>query len=194
MHHMDMGESDDYIYITRVQNGDRDCYAFLVNKYKNMAYTIAFKIMHNTEDAEDAAQEAFIKAYEQLRGFKKESKFSTWLYTIVYRTALYNLRRKAVNNQKELNAFQNQTSDTYSTSDTKIEYEDHQQIIKAAINRLPETESLIITLFYINESSIAEIKQITGLSEGNIKVKLFRARKKLKKELVVLLGQEISYG
>ena len=77
---------EDQIYIGRIKNGQPAAYSFLVDKYKHMVYTISIKILPNAEDAEDAAQESFIKAYQQINTFAGKSKFSTWLYTITYRS------------------------------------------------------------------------------------------------------------
>ncbi len=88
-----MEPSEDQTYVDRVKAGDSLAYAFLVDKYKNMAFTIALKVTGNREEAEDVAQEGFLKAYQQIGAFAGRSKFSTWLYTIVYRTAL-NHRQK----------------------------------------------------------------------------------------------------
>ena len=83
-----MDNQDALEYIQKVRNGDHAAFAFLVNSYKKMAYNIALRVLERAEEAEDAAQESFIKAYQQLRQFEGKAKFSTWLYTIVYRTAL----------------------------------------------------------------------------------------------------------
>jgi RNA polymerase sigma factor (sigma-70 family) len=91
-----MDHTEDQIYVERVKNGDTASYSFLLNKYKNMAYTIAVKITGNAEEAEDATQEAFIKAYQAIHSFKGSSKFSTWLYTIVYRTAILMIKDKRI--------------------------------------------------------------------------------------------------
>lgn len=184
-----MNPSNDYIYIERVLNGDLSSYTHLVNKYKNMAYTVALKVLRNVEDAEDTAQESFIKAYQQLPSFEMKSKFSTWLYTIVYRTAIYNSRKNRIStqriNEEITTRYENLETDTFKE-------EDQQKYVKAAIDKLPEIEGVLISLFYINENTVAEIKTITGLSETNIKVKLFRARKKLKKELNTVLQHEVN--
>ncbi len=184
-----MTESEDDIYITRIKNGDVHSYTYLVNKYKNMAYTIALKVMKNVEDAEDSAQESFIKAYNQIHTFENNSKFSTWLYTIVYRTAIYNLRKNSINTQQ----INEETTKNYKTKTTNdLEIKDQQYYVNKAINNLPKMEALLITLFYLNENTVAEIVEITDLSASNIKVKLYRARKKMKKELKDLLQGELN--
>ena len=81
-------ENHDQIHIDRVLKGDHAAFGILVDKYKRMVYTVALKIMDNAADAEDVAQESFVKAFRQLHTFEGKSKFSTWLYTIVYRTAV----------------------------------------------------------------------------------------------------------
>jgi RNA polymerase sigma-70 factor (ECF subfamily) len=186
-----MENPEDQIYVNKVKGGDPASYAFLVDKYKYMAYTIALKIVRNTEDAKDIAQESFVKAYQQLHQFEGRSKFSTWLYTIVYRTAI----SKQKENKIETLSINDHIRDTYSPDHhvpqlAQLEVIDEQRYVKQAIQKLPGTEALLITLFYINENSVREIGEITGLSTANIKIKLLRARKKLERELKFLLEHE----
>ena len=75
-------------------NNDVSAYTILVDKHKNMAFTVAYRIVRNREDAEEIAQDAFVKVYQSLKSFKKESKFSTWLYRIIYNTAISKTRKK----------------------------------------------------------------------------------------------------
>ena len=89
-----MDNNSDQIYIDKVLQGDTNAFAYLINKYKDMAYTIAIKIVKSHEDAEEVAQDSFLKAYEKLDSFKGNSKFSTWLYTIVYRNSITKIRKK----------------------------------------------------------------------------------------------------
>ena len=89
-----MDKNSDQIYIDKVLQGDTNAFAYLINKYKDMTYTLAIKIVKNHEDAEEVAQDSFLKAYQKIDSFKGNSKFSTWLYTIVYRTAITKIRKK----------------------------------------------------------------------------------------------------
>lgn len=153
-----------------------------------MVYTIALKILHNAEDAEDSAQESFVKAYRQLHKFESKSKFSTWLYTIVYRTSISKLQQ----NKLSFFSINEDISENYVYDFSTPQIEtllatEQSKYIKSAIGKLPQMEGLLITLFYMNENSIREIEEITGLTESNIKVKLFRARKILERELRFLL-------
>ncbi len=183
-----MKEAEDDVYIDRIKKGDPASYAFIVEKYKDMAYTIALRILRNSGDAEDTAQESFLKAYQQIHRFEGKSKFSTWLYTIVYRTSITKLQKTKVETLSMHDGF----SDQYLPDDAedqmeKLEITDKRKFINEAIGRLPQTESLLITLFYLNENTIKEIVVITGLTESNVKVKLFRAKKILQEQLRFLL-------
>ncbi len=180
--------TEEQAYIERVKKGDSASYAFLVNKYKNMAFTVALKIVANVEEAEDTIQESFLKAYQQIHTFENKSKFSTWLYTIVYRTAL----SKLPSNKTSFMALNEDIHEKYTTDYTNIPLEtlsikDTQKYVKEAIARLPKSEALLITLYYMNENSLKEIEEITGITLNNIKIKLYRARKKLEQELQFLL-------
>lgn len=188
---MDM--NSDQIYIDKVLLGDTNAFAFLINKYKDMTYTIAIKIVKSHEDAEEVAQDSFLKAYEKLNTFKGNAKFSTWLYTIVYRNSITKIRKKKV----DTSDIDDYVIDNHSEGDDfpqieAIKSEEQQKYVREAIDKLPEKDALLITLFYMNDNSIEEIEQITGLTQSNIKVKLFRARKKLNQELSLLLKEELK--
>src|SRR4051812_43636052 len=186
-----MENTEEQVHINSVKKGDPASYAFIVDKYKHMAYTIALKISRNVEDAQDVAQESFIKAYQQIGQFEGKSKFSTWLYTIVYRTAISKLKE----NKIDTISISNSINENYSQGHTmpqleQLQVEDEQRHVKQAIQRLPKTDALLITLFYMNDNTVKEIHEITGLSSANIKIKLFRARKKLERELQFLIKHE----
>jgi RNA polymerase sigma-70 factor (ECF subfamily) len=188
-----MDNNSDQIYIDKVLQGDTNAFAYLINKYKDMAYTIAIKIVKSHEDAEEVAQDSFLKAYEKLDSFKGNSKFSTWLYTIVYRNSITKIRKKKV----ATSDIDDYVMDNYSEGSEFPQIEaikngEQQKYVREAIDRLPEKDALLITLFYMDESSIEEIEQITNLTQSNIKVKLFRARKKLNTELSFLLKEEVK--
>jgi len=188
-----MDKNSDQIYIDKVLQGDTNAFAYLINRYKDMVYTIAIKIVKSHEDAEEVAQDSFLKAYEKLDSFKGNSKFSTWLYTIVYRNSITKIRKKKV----ATSDIDQYVMDNYSEGHEFPQLEaikngEQQKYVREAIDRLPEKDALLITLFYMNESSVEEIEQITNLTQSNIKVKLFRARKKLNTELSFLLKEEVK--
>ena len=188
-----MEKHADQIYIDKVLSGDTNAFAYLINKYKDMTYTLAIKVVKNHEDAEEVAQDSFLKAYEKLDSFKGNSKFSTWLYTIVYRNAITKIRKKKVATS-DIDSY---VMDNYSEGSEFPQIEaikngEQQKYVREAVDRLPEKDALLITLFYMNDNSVEEIEEITGLTQSNIKVKLFRARKKLNSELSLLLKEEVK--
>jgi RNA polymerase sigma factor (sigma-70 family) len=145
-----------------------------------MAYNVAIQVVRNNEDAEEVTQDAFLKAYQSISSFKGESKFSTWFYRVVFNLAVSKTRKKKIETSN-IDDVQIADKDIYETYETysKLEQAERNQQLKQAIDELKEEESLIITLFYLNENSIEEISEITNFSVSNVKVKLFRARKKL---------------
>ena len=186
-----MDQQEELDYIRKVRNGDHAAYAFLVDRYKNMAYSISLRVLGNQEDAQDVSQEGFIKAYQQLNQFEGKSKFSTWLYTIVYRTALAKAKEMKVKTFSITDHFEESFTNDFSTPQlTLMQTDDERRSVNVAINNLPSTEALLVILYYIDEKSISEIKEITGLTMANIKIKLFRARKKLERELRYLLDDK----
>jgi len=101
---------DDSFYIEKVINGDTSAYTNLVNKHKDMVYTIALRIARNHQDAEEIAQDVFLKAFQSLESFRQKSKFSTWLYRIVYNTAISKIRKK----QPEVTALDENLVENYT--------------------------------------------------------------------------------
>ena len=151
-----------------------------------MVYSIALRILENAHDAEDASQEIFMRAYEQLNSFQWRSKFSTWLYTIAYRICVSRIKKSNL----ETIPINDETISNYPAESRifeKISAAETEKLVKNAINKLPKIDALLVTLYYLDENSIKEIAEITGLSMSNIKVKLFRARKDLEHDLHFLV-------
>lgn len=182
-----MQSLEDQIFIDKVLRGDTSAFRFLVERYKRMVYSIALKVLNNPAEAEDAAQEAFIKAYQQLHTFERKAKFSTWLYTLSYRHSLNKLREaKSAMIFLTEEVLDSEMDSERVASEVLVEGE-QSAMIKAAIDRLPRQEGLLVLLYYYEEKSIKEIEEITGLTASNIKVKLFRARKTLEVQLKFLV-------
>lgn len=171
--------SDTYI-IEKVLNGEKQLFAHLVNRYSAMAYTLAYRILENKHDAEEVVQDAFVKAFENLASFRRKSNFSTWLYRIVYNTAVSGIRSRRPEEMSIDNKMMQIEDDSiYGNLLYGYTEEEASDLVRKALAMLPEDERIIVTLYYLNESKIDEIHQITGLSKSNVKIKLFRARKKL---------------
>lgn len=185
-----MRANEDEYYIERVLNGEVTAYRFLVERYKRMVYSITLKLLVNAQDAEDAAQDSFIKAYEQLHTFERKAKFSTWLYSLISRLCLNKLKGL----KREL-TFMAEDLPTPESEDIvrlpgRFNEEEQEKIIQGAIHALPQQEGLLVLLYYYEEKSIREIEQITGLKASNIKTKLFRARKVLESKLSHLMEEK----
>jgi len=179
-----MKEQDDIYHVQRVLAGDTAAFAVLVDRHKELAFNIALKIVRHREDAEEIAQDAFVKAYQSLRSFKGDSRFSTWLYRIVYNAAISHTRKRQQSFTPIDERIMGDTTEDAILEDLDQVDEDQQtKMINAAIDRLPPDESALVTLFYMEENSVEDISQITGLSISNVKVKLFRIRKKLYDEM-----------
>ena len=178
----------DTFYLQQIMTGNVRAYAILVEKHKEMVFSIALKILHNREDAEEIAQDVFVKAYQSLANFKNEAKFSTWLYRIVYNTAISKVRKKKI----ELSPLDESTINNYSDDTSENQFllsddPDRFELLQRALKSLPEDENVIVSLFYQNDSSIEDISSVTGLTVANVKVKLHRIRKKLYTEMQRLM-------
>ncbi|MBN2481475.1 MAG: RNA polymerase sigma factor [Bacteroidales bacterium] len=188
-----MNKAGDIELIDRILHGEVSGFAILVDRYKDMAFTVAYRIIDNREDAEEIAQDAFLKAYRNLKQFRGKSKFSTWLYRIVYNTAVSKkrLRKIQVTSLEEVSY-----SDSATYADPEVESrngeEEKASLLERAFTALAEDERTIISLYYLNDSSIDEIRNITGLSAANVKVKLFRARKKM--QVVISGNSHVVYA
>jgi len=175
-----MEDKNDIYFIELVLAGKQNAFAHLVNRHKDHAFNLAFRICGNREEAEEIAQDAFMKAYRSLTHFKMRSSFSTWLYRIVYNTAisLVRTRKKGV---LSLDEFPADAIDFMGISVTEeeaaAEYRD--SLVNFALQKISEEERALITLYYYDELSVEEISGITAISKSNVKVKLFRARQKM---------------
>ena len=172
--------TNDQVYIDSILNGDANAFAVLVDRYKDLVYTLALRMMKHTEEAEEAAQDTFIKTYKSLNKFKGESKFSTWIYRVAYNTCLDRLKKnKRQQYTVEINEYTEHQVKTLDNALDKIEAKEREQIIQDCLALLPSEDSFLLTLYYFEELSLEDIGKIVDLKPNNVKVKLFRSRKKL---------------
>ena len=167
------------VYVEKVLSGNTSAFAYFVNNYQGMAINIAYRICENMQDAEDVVQESFVKAYKNLHTFRLESKFSTWFYRIVFNTAVTFTKAKMWVIDDEVETV---TLDVSSDLDTnsQIEMNETNQIVSHVLSKMPKAYGLTLSLFYLEDHSVKEIAEITGLNNANVKVMLFRARKMFK--------------
>ena len=171
--------------------GQVSAYSILVDRYSSMVFTLAYNIILNREDAEEVAQDVFVKAFTSLQSFKQQSKFSTWLYRIVVNTALNKKKlHKIVTVDLEEQVTGEELINDYSLP--QYEKENMRQFVQTAVRTLPDNERICITLFYLNELSVNEICELTGITIANIKVLLHRGRKHLYSSLNSILKTELK--
>ena len=174
--------------------GDQSAYADLVKRHQRFVFTLALRFAKTREDAEEIAQDCFIKAYRSLESFQRQSKFSTWLYSIVYTTAMTSLRKKRVETASidDENTFIQVESQNSSFDVNNAENKSRSFYVNQAIAQLLPDDAMIITLFYTGEQSLEEIGQTIGIDPNTVKVKLFRARQRLKEKLERNLKHEVK--
>jgi RNA polymerase sigma factor (sigma-70 family) len=181
----------DRIYISKVLEGDRNAFAYLVDKYKTMVYSLALRLVKDREEAEEISQDAFVKAYQSLASFKGKAKFSSWLYRIVYNTAISKLRQKPAGRLSldESNIPDNLYMESRQNYET-LAAEERKKYLEMALDSLDGDERMFVVLYYYEERELDDIASIAGLTKTNTKVKLFRARKKMLMVLQKYLKEE----
>ncbi|WP_166921529.1 RNA polymerase sigma factor [Flavobacterium poyangense] len=187
-----MSTLDDQHYIHLIIQGDSNSFAVLVNRYKDMIFTLALKMVKNREEAEEVAQDTFIKIYSSLSKFKGDSKFSTWIYKIAYNTCLDRLKKnKKEENNISIDEFSAHLIKTMDNALSTLEEKEKRQTIQNCLNLLPSEDNFLLTLFYFDDQNLDEIGKIMNISTNNAKVKLFRSRQKLAVILKKQLEPEI---
>lgn len=190
---MSTGLNDNEL-ISQVLSGDQQAYAGLVNRYQNYVFTLALRFTKNREDAEEVSQDIFIKAYRALSDFRGASKFSTWLYTIVNTTCITFLRKKrlevhSLDNEK---VFEVADSIDSGMRANMVEQKSRVSMVNQAIKMLGTDDAEVITLFYKGEQTLDEIAQILGIETNTAKVRLHRARARLKEKMETHFAQEVK--
>ncbi len=168
--------------IERCLEGDRDVYALLVERYQQMVYTLAYRMLGDEAAAKDAAQESFLSAYVSLRRFKGGAKFSTWLMSIALnkcRDAL-RARRETVS----VAEMEEMLPDPAAGPETRLQRKEEQDRLQKALNRLPDEYREVIVMKHVQGRDYAEIAAAAGASEGALKVRAWRAREMLRSLLV----------
>jgi RNA polymerase sigma factor (sigma-70 family) len=189
-----MNYKGDMVYIEQVLSGNDNAFSYIVDHHKNKAYNLAFRICGNHEEAEEVAQDSFMKAYRSLGSFKMKSSFSTWLFRIVYNTAISNVRIKK-KGTLSLEDFPADATDFIgeNPSEEEAEKEYRKALVNFALQKLNDDERGLISLFYYEELSTEEIVAVTGMTASNIKVRLFRARQKMLEIIEKVEKKKVTY-
>ncbi|MGZ0014843.1 RNA polymerase sigma factor [Yeosuana sp. AK3] len=187
-----MTTNNDIYFINLIIEGNTNAFSVLVDRYKDLVFSLALKMVKNREEAEEIAQDTFIKVFKSLSQFKGDSKFSTWIYKVTCNTCLDRLKK----HKRELQVV---SIDEFNTNQIKsldnaldaMENEERRQAIQDCINLLPSDDAFLLTLFYFEEQTLDEIAKVINVTANNVKVKLFRSRKKLTTILKERLEPEI---
>ena len=184
-------KTDDY-YIKEILKGDSGMFSPLVEKYSHLAFSLSMKLLNQREDAEEVAQDSFVKAYNSLRSFQSNSTFKTWLFRIVYNTSVSKLRTRRNSEVKieDINISDAEIQTTENTID-QLNINERQKYLQAGLGRLNQEDQALLRMYYFDDLSIDEVSLITDLSVSNVKVKIHRSRKKLLQELRFILKDEV---
>lgn len=190
---MHVGPSDKEV-ITRVLQGEQKAYEVLVTRYQSFVFTMAYRYTRNREDAEELAQTAFVKAYRCLSDYRGDAKFSTWLYTIVSSLCLTFLRKKklTIHSLDHDSVFEVADRVDSGMRANIVEEKSKIQLVNDAIALLNPDDAKVLTLFYKGEQSLEEIGLIMGIEPNNAKVKLHRARQRLKEKMQQYFAVEVE--
>lgn len=190
---MSAGQNDNEL-ISKVLQGDHQAYAGLVTRYQQFVFTLTLRFVKNREEAEEVAQDVFIKAYKYLADFRGDAKFSTWLYTIVNNTCISFLRKKklVIHSLDDERVFAKADNQDLGFRADGVEQKSRHRMVTEAINRMKPDDAAIITLFYKNEQSLDEIAKILGVDVNAAKVRLHRARARLKELMETHYAHEIN--
>ena len=186
--------TQDAALIRAFHEGDKAAFDKLVLKHKDRLFNLCYRLLGDYEEANDSAQETFIKAYRALKKFRFESAFSTWLYRIAVNTCKNKLKSSAYRQKRKMVPLDNpvlanrsrrsrEIQDESQSPAIELEKKERMRIIQEAINALPPEQKEVVTLRDIEGFSYEEVAEITGFNLGTVKSRLARARQDLRKKL-----------
>jgi RNA polymerase sigma-70 factor (ECF subfamily) len=178
--------------VARAQQGDTAAFETLVDLHAKYVYNLALRVVQNPQEAEDLAQEAFLRAWRGLPSFRGQSKFSTWLYRIVTNlcyTQIPRIKRDLISLIPDEEAVR--LPDVRLVPEERVLDTELRIYLQHIIEELPESYRLLITLRHLQNLSYKEISQVTGMPLGTVKTGIFRARQMLK---IALENFEVEYG
>jgi len=189
-----MDYKGDIHYIEEIQNGKPNAFSHLVDRHKHNVFNLALRICGNREVAEEVAQDSFMKAFRSLNGFRRNSSFATWIYRIVYNTSVSYLRSR----RQEFVSFEDLPHGVpdgmeLDPSEAETEPRHREILVNYALQKLSEEDRALITLYYYEELSTDEISEITGSGKSNVKVRLFRARKKMSEMIAKIEKKRLTH-
>jgi RNA polymerase sigma factor (sigma-70 family) len=176
--------------VTAVLNGDRYAFGSIIKKTEGLVAQMTFKMISSPGDRKDIAQDVYLKAFKNLRGFKFQSKLSTWIGQIAYNTCLHYLEKKKlvlidIFEEDSENPENNFNKDVRNDTEEKLFSKELANMLHTEIEQLKPLYKTLISLYHQEELSYTEIAEITSLPEGTVKNYIFRARKILKENILL---------
>lgn len=175
---------DDATLVARTLAGRGEAFGTLVERYERAVYNLCLRTLRDAEEAKDASQEAFLKAFRAMRTFRPDAKFSTWIFSIAYHACCDRLNRRKRYSDGELP----ERADPGPGPDVVLERRDEAAELRAAIDALPEKYRAVITLYHLQGHQYEEIARVLDLPMGTVKTHLFRAKEQLRRQLAHLRG------
>ncbi|MAU16884.1 MAG: RNA polymerase [Muricauda sp.] len=178
--------------ISEIRSGNTMAFSDFVDRYKDLVFTLSIRMLGSREEAEEVSQDIFIKIYKSLPKFKGDSKISTWIYRIAYNSCLDRIKKmKKTRIQTDLGHLEQIAYAEMDTALDRMVREERQELISRCLAMLSAEDAGILTLFYFEEKNLQELEESTNLSVNTLKVRLFRARKKLANIMEKHLTKEI---
>lgn len=177
-------------YLQQVIDGNVTRFGWFVDRYKDLAYAVAYRILGNEQDSEEAVQDAFMQAYKSIATFRKEARFSSWLCRIVVNQSLARVRKRKPQQRYEDIEVAEEQIGSIDPGYRKLLAKDQTRMIDQALEKLEPEDRLVLTLYYLDEQSFGEVAAITGIAGENIKMRLHRARKRMYGVLSRLVSTE----
>jgi RNA polymerase sigma-70 factor, ECF subfamily len=188
---------DEAAMIERVLGGQTETFHELIRPYERSVYLMALSLLHNEAEAEDAAQDAFIKAYRYLGKFRSESRFSTWLISIVLNEARGRLRNKkpgltdSIDDNREDSPIPAQLTDWREIPSEALERQEIRTLVRHALAALPLAYREVFVLRELEERNVQETAETLGITTASVKMRLHRARIMLQKQLAPQLKSAV---
>jgi RNA polymerase sigma-70 factor (ECF subfamily) len=192
-HSTDASQADDNELVKQVCMGETQLFRLLIERHQQHIFNLCYRMLRQFEEADDATQDTFLKAYRSLKQFRGDARLKTWLCQIARNECLNRLRHEnmASLDQQLTTDYSFQIADSMPSPLELIEQRETQSIVHEAINKLPHQYRLVITLFHLNGLSYEEISQVMEIPMGTVKTHIFRARELLKSKLQAFVEGKI---
>lgn len=178
--------------ISEIRRGNTRAFSDLVDSYKDLVFTLSVRMLGNREEAEEVSQDVFIKIFKSLQNFKGDSKLSTWVYRIAYNTCLDRIRK--IKKKRIHTDLEHIDQIAYADLDTAFQQmveTERSELINQCLSKLSAEDAGVLTLFYLEEKNLQEMEKATSLPVSTLKVRLFRARKRLASIMEKSVNKEI---